>query len=241
MNRDDVLNWAFALIGDTRDRAQQQLLALLQDERVANNLAQAANLRDTVQQQLRERLAQLLPDERLQQLEKRFAAFERDDSTTLDIKTHLANLLDRALEQTPDGARDALIQHIVKQLLPDEARILSAMSDRQPRALVHLHAVPLVGMGGRSVLSNYSSVGKDVGLQRRDFTSVYIGRLRDFGLLKTGAEDEQLTTQYELLESENELRRLAAEIDKPTNQRAKFIRATLHLTTLGQELCSIAF
>jgi len=243
MNRNDVMNWALARLSDSREIAQQQLLAILHDERVAANLAQAIKLRDAVQQQLRERLEQLLPDERLQQLEKRFASLAEHtgDATDIDVKAHLAQLVDAALEQTPEMARDTLIQHTVKQLLPDEARILSAMSDHQPRALVHLHAVPLVGIGSRTVLSNYSSVGKDVGLQRRDFTPIYIGRLRNFGLIKTGSEDETLATQYELLESENTLRHLATEIDQPTNQRAKFIRATLHLTTLGQELCGLAF
>src|SRR4051794_14257034 len=48
-------------------------------------------------------------------------------SRTLDEK--MQSLLDRALDQSTDGSQSELYHRIIDQLVPDEARIISALSD----------------------------------------------------------------------------------------------------------------
>src|SRR5207302_6853868 len=52
----------------------------------------------------------------------------------------LADLLDRSTEQTPEEARRCAFVAILRQLVPDEARILAALSDGGGHPILHVSA-----------------------------------------------------------------------------------------------------
>jgi len=147
----------------------------------------------------------------------------------------LRELLERSTEQTREQARHSYFTAVLKSMLPDEARILSALSDSTGYALIHLMAGPRLGGALHPVLQNFSSVGRAAGVQLAELTPVYIRRLRDWDLVRTAPEDPNLKTKYEILESEGEIRRLQETIRKG-GRRDVMLRRTLVLSDLGRDL-----
>ncbi len=147
----------------------------------------------------------------------------------------LRELLDISADQTRDEAEQAYYIAVLKRLLPDEARILSALSDSSGYPLIHIMAGPRLGTGSHPVLRHLSNVGRLAGVQLVELTPVYIQRLRDLGLVETGPEDPALKVKYEILESDGEVRRLIESINKK-GQRDTILRRTLKLSELGRSL-----
>lgn len=145
----------------------------------------------------------------------------------------MAQLMEASLEQTEASAREALLLRIVNQLVPDEARILAALSDGHSSALMHLGAGPMVGPATQRWLENLSPVGKESGVQLVDQTSAYISHLRELGLLESGDEDKSLQLKYQLMEGDTKVRKTAEEIEK-SGLRPKFFRRTLMMSEAGK-------
>lgn len=147
----------------------------------------------------------------------------------------LRELLDISADQTRDEAELAYFVAVLKTLVPDEARILSALSDSPGYPMIHVMAGPRLGGGTHPVLQNLSNVGRLAGVQLVEQTPVYIRRLRDWGLVETGPEDPELKVKYQILESDGDIRRLLESI-RAKGQRDSILRRTLKLSELGRSL-----
>src|SRR4051812_38217985 len=103
-----------------------------------------------------ERAVPSLFKQRLDQLELPAPAEDREPRPGGGgISDEMERLLTRSLEQTPAGGRGELFARLVGQLLPDEARILSALSEGPGAAIVHVES-----RTGRRVLENASVLGR---------------------------------------------------------------------------------
>lgn len=147
----------------------------------------------------------------------------------------LRELLEISDEQTRDEAEQAYYIAVLKQLLPDEARILSALADSPGYPMVHVMAGSRLGGSPHPVLRNLSNVGRLAGVQLVELTPVYIQRLRDLGLVETVAEDAEFKTKYEILENDGDVRRLIEGIHKK-GKRDVLVRRVLKLSDLGRSL-----
>lgn len=145
----------------------------------------------------------------------------------------MAQLLEAALEQSQESAREALLLRTVRQLVPDEARILAALADGHSAALMHLGAGPMVGPATQRWLENLSPVGKEAGVQLIDQTPAYITHLRALGLLESGDEDKSLHIKYQLMEGDTKVRKTAEEIEK-CGLRPRFFRRSLRISAAGK-------
>jgi hypothetical protein len=114
-------------------------------------------------------------------------------STVLDA------LLQRALLQTSRDAEDALATAILLQLVPDEARMLTALarSGWTP-------AVDVTPRGGRAdgTLVGASLLGRQAGVALLEHTPAYLSRLRGHGLVRATDEREGHEQEYEILLAE---------------------------------------
>ncbi len=154
------------------------------------------------------------------------------------IEDRLQELLKRSLRNTPAESRQTLHELLVSELVPDEARILSALSDGSRYPLVHI-AEPGVGRYQKLVLENASSVGRAAGVALPDRVHLYVSHLRRLGLVESGPEDHSLKDQYEILLTEPKLRETIASIGKgPLGPR--IIRRTVRISDLGRELWEAA-
>jgi Abortive infection alpha len=148
-----------------------------------------------------------------------------------------AQLLDELLGASIDadsvGSRDELYRSLLLRLVPDEARILAALSDGTGYPLVHVQAR---ANGGRTVLSNASTVGRAAGVQLPDAVSTYVGHLRTLGLVEEGPSDDSLNVQYDILLGEPEVREAEVEARDAGRLGARVVRRTVRISPLGREL-----
>ncbi len=155
--------------------------------------------------------------------------------TRLTAAAALARLMEESLEQNPTIASEKLSLRTIKQLVPDEARILAALADGHGAALVHLGAGPLVGPASQRWLENLSPVGREAGVCLLEQTPSYLLHLRNLGLLESGDEDKSLHLKYQLIEADTLVRKTCGEIEK-AGLRPKFFRRTIRMSDAGKAL-----
>ena len=162
----------------------------------------------------------------------------RADVSAPTVEEKMSALLSRSMHDTPSESRRTLHEVLVAELVPDEARILSALSDGSSYPLVHI-AAPGVGSYQKLVLENASSVGRAAGVALPDRVHLYVSHLRRLGLVEAGPEDHSLKDEYDILLTEPNLRAMIAAIGKGP-RGARIIRRTVRMSDLGRELWQAA-
>lgn len=162
---------------------------------------------------------------------------EPEVAESLDAKMH--DLLDRAVGQNTAASRQELFHKVLDQLVPDEARIISALSDGSAAPLLHVYARTRAGLVGEVVLENMSLVGKTANLALPQLTPMYVSHLLSLGLVETGPEDSVLKDEYEILAADTSV--LAAVKKAGRGPIPAYVeRYTLRLSGLGLELWAAA-
>lgn len=152
---------------------------------------------------------------------------------TEPLRVAMAELLMRSLEQSKQRAREYLYLALLRQLVPDEARILSALADGSAYPVVHVDCRSGVS-GSRRVLSYASTVGRAAGVAVPPSVPRYLSRLLHFDLVEFGDADPTLAVQYDILMTDQCVR--DAEDLARADGRARFVRATVRISALGRDL-----
>jgi hypothetical protein len=151
------------------------------------------------------------------------------------LSEKMRGLLDRALDNSTSSSQVELFHHILDQLVADEARIISALSDGSASPLVTVHDWVRRAVPGRAVLENASLIGRTANVALPAMVPTYVSHLLSLGLVDIGPEDPDLKDEYEVLMAEtvvlNAIKNasrgpLAAKVDK----------YTLTLSSLGKSL-----
>jgi hypothetical protein len=160
-----------------------------------------------------------------------------DDPATLDAKMH--SLLDRAIGQNTASSRQELFHKILDQIVPDEARIISALSDGSTSPLLNVYARTRAGLGIEVVLENMSLIGKTANLALPQLTPMYVSHLLSLGLVESGPEDTGMKDEYEILAADTAvLGAIKTASRGPIPARIE--KYTLQLSGLGLELWAAA-
>jgi len=155
------------------------------------------------------------------------------------LRAKMDRLLDRALEQSTRSGRQELFNKIIDQLVPDEARIIGALSDGSVSPMLHVFARTISGIGGDPILENASLVGKMANVSLPQMTPVYVSHLLSLGLIETGPEDPQLKDDYQILGADSAVLR-ALKKGKRGPLEAKVEKFTIRLSVLGRDLWAAA-
>jgi hypothetical protein len=153
----------------------------------------------------------------------------------------LRNLLSVASEHSQSQSLEESCIAILNSLVPDEARILAALSDGSRYPMIHVHATSGLGVAATPMLEYVSSVGRNAGVMSPELTPAYVRHLASWGLVETAPADDALRMQFELLETENAVRAVVARIEK-NGERARIVRRMLLLSDLGKlmwNLCQV--
>ena len=143
----------------------------------------------------------------------------------------MSDLLERSLTQdTARGQRDAFVA-VLRQLVPDEARIIAALAEGPPAPLVHV----LPRAGGERILENASLIGRSAALTLPSQTPTYVTHLRQLGLVEEGPEDPDNKQGYEMLMADRAVRAALKE-GELSKLPARTLRRTLVLTAHGRAL-----
>lgn len=165
--------------------------------------------------------------------ERKALSSSPDAAEGLDTKMH--RLLDRAVEQSTAASRHELFHMIVDQLVPDEARIIGALSDGSASPLVNVYARTRAGLVGEVVLENMSLIAKTANLALPQLTPMYVSHLLSLGLLETGPEDSAMKDEYEILAADITVLQAIKKASRgPIPARVE--KYTLRLSGLGREL-----
>jgi hypothetical protein len=160
-------------------------------------------------------------------------AAQEPDPDALGSK--MRGLLDRALDNSTTSSQMELFHHILDQLVADEARIISALSDGSSSPLVSVHDWTRRRVQGRAVLENASLIGRTANVALPQMVPSYVSHLLSLGLVEVGPEDPDLKDDYEVLMAEaSVLAAIKAASRGPL--AAKVDKLTLTLSGLGQAL-----
>ncbi|QNJ90126.1 DUF4393 domain-containing protein [Mycolicibacterium fluoranthenivorans] len=150
----------------------------------------------------------------------------------------LRSLLDRSMYTSPDSSRDVLYLNLLQALVPDEARILAALSDGSAYPVIHI-AEPGVGNTPSFVLKNASTVGRQSGVSLPMHTPLYLTRMLALGLVRLGPEASSMYDEYEMLQTDHTVTTALGRARRGM-RAARVIRRTVSISDLGQELWEAA-
>jgi abortive infection alpha-like protein len=155
------------------------------------------------------------------------------------LHAKMNDLLSRAVAQSSASSRLEIFDKILDGLVPDEARIFSALSDGTVEPLINVYARTRGGLSGEVVLENVSLVGRTANLALPALTPIYVGHLLATGLVETGPESPDLSDGYEILAADTAVLRAIKHASRgPLPARVE--RRVLRLTDFGHELWTIA-
>lgn len=141
----------------------------------------------------------------------------------------MEDLLTRSLDQSAAAGRSELLGRIVRELVPDEARILMRLAERGGAALVHVET-----RAGRRLLENATLLGRTAALTLPQMTGHYVGNLLRLGLVEIAPERQALGEEYEILLADRAVREALKHGVGPVPARA--LRRTLQPSEVGREL-----
>ena len=156
-------------------------------------------------------------------------------SSPASVQAKMSSLLDSALAQSSATSRQMLFHKILDQIVPDEARILGALSDGSASPLLHVYGRTRAGLVGEVVLENFSLIGKTANLGLPQLTPTYVSHLLALGLLETGPEDSSMKAEYEILAADITVLKAIKQAARGPIP-ARIDRFTLRLSGLGIEL-----
>lgn len=181
--------------------------------------------------ELRQRLDRLEPATRVSVVA---VAMRGEARSQHALGTRMQELLGASLEQSREEAEQAFLHWVMGNLVPDQARILAALSDGSTYPLIHVYGGTLLGPA-EPVLECVCIVGKNAGVLWPETTHVYVQQLRAFGLVETGPEDPSRRMQYEMLETEQSVRDALARLQKG-GLRPQLLRRVLQMSEIGKKL-----
>jgi hypothetical protein len=155
------------------------------------------------------------------------------------LHAKMNDLLSRAIAQSSTSSRLEIFNKILDGLVPDEARIVSALSDGAVEPLINVYARTRGGLSGEVVLENVSLVGRTANLALPALTPIYVGHLLAMGVVETGPECVDLSEGYEILAADTTVLQAIKESSRgPLPARVE--RRILRLSDFGRELWTIA-
>lgn len=151
-----------------------------------------------------------------------------------------ANLLASSMnKEVAKGAHPAFVE-IIKQLTPDEAKLLKIFSKSRPLPLIDVAIQTTGEKGVRTVVSSYSNLGQEAGCEFPEMTPSYINNLCRLGLGEVPDFGHYTSSGvYDHLESSAYITRLKAQIEATPNQKAKITRKMILVTALGKQFVKV--
>jgi hypothetical protein len=151
------------------------------------------------------------------------------------LPERMAVLLERAAEQTHEQATEALFRRIIVELVPDEARILGALSDGTTYPMLHVGIGTRVGPVTRRIIENVSNIGKPAGVKLLEQVPAYITHLRTLALLESAPEDKDFEIRYQILESDLSIKQAIERAQPGAISSVRYLRRTLRLSEFGRQ------
>ncbi len=142
-----------------------------------------------------------------------------------------SELLRRSRDVWDDDSRHPAFANILKELAPDEARILVVLLRDGPQP-----SADVVGPRGREIARGLTMVGSRASVKYPEAVPQYLNNLTRLGLVWQSAEPLQDLLRYQVVEAQPDV--LEA---KHTVRKAKVLRKSIHLTPFGADFVRVCF
>lgn len=155
-----------------------------------------------------------------------------------------ANLLAASMDKnTEAGAHPAFVE-IIKQLTPDEAKILALFLVAMPFPLLNVRQNfkprPDGQTGGLDVMVNYSQLGEIANCEFIHLTPTYIDNICRLGLAEVPPMFQYTSPGiYEALEASGRILQIKSEIESNPEVTLEIERRGLRITELGKQFAAI--
>lgn len=159
------------------------------------------------------------------------------------LREMYANLLAASMDtRTAQGAHPAFVE-IIKQLTPDEARLLTLFVVHRPFPLISVRRVYKVRTatetGGYDLLTNFSLLGWEAGCDYPEETPTYLDNLCRLGLAEIPSMYRYTTPYaYDALENHPKVQELKDAFESDDKFRLDVSRKGLRITHLGRLFCN---
>jgi hypothetical protein len=129
--------------------------------------------------------------------------------------------------------------YILRQMAPDEARIVRFLAEEGEQPMIDAVEVNLMTRDAREVAHNVSMIGREAGCIRPHLSSVYLDNLRRLGVIQVRNFQVGGDTAYDLLQAQPGVVDLPAPTQRMTRQRV--IRRSVSLSEFGRQLYGMCF
>lgn len=162
------------------------------------------------------------------------APLEAAENESVTPREVLQDLMTRSLSDSPAQSRTAVHLSLLQAIVPDEARILAAVSDGSTYPVIHV-GEPGVGVAGTLVLKNASTVGRAAGVAVPQRTPLYVTHMLRLGLVVLGPADTTMRDDYEMLLTDGAVHSAITSVSRRL-RTARIVRRTLGISELGREV-----
>ncbi|QWZ84834.1 DUF4393 domain-containing protein [Aeromonas sp. FDAARGOS 1404] len=158
------------------------------------------------------------------------------------LREMYANLLAASMDtRTAKGAHPAFVE-IIKQLTPDEARLLKLMSVSRPLPLINVRrefkSPTATERGSSELMANFSLLGWEAGCEHPEQTPTYLNNLCRLGLSEIPVMYEYTAPNvYDEVESHPIVQAIKAAFESNAKYRIDILRGGLRITALGRLFC----
>ena len=225
---------ATALLGLAQDAVHAAMTTPLLGPTLAFTQAEMARVESIIWRQIRHRMdsaARPRPGALVVSVD---GAPQQPDDERLEAEPAaiLGQLLASSVEQGSTRARFGIFCAVLRELQPDEARILAALSDGTEYAVVHVAARARgLGATGPLLLENACTVGQAAGVALPECVAWYVSHLQRLGLVRIGPESARLEDTYQILLTDAVVREA-----QESSPGGKVIRRSLRISPLGDAL-----
>lgn len=154
-----------------------------------------------------------------------------------------ANLLATSMDKTTATTAHPAFTEIIKQLTPDEAKIIKCFTSKEPMPLIDIQKFSKSDKAtGGFVFKyiNHSNLGRIAGCEHIDLVPAYIDNLVRLGLAEIPSgqcyESDEI---YKSLENSQLAITVKAEIESNPAQECQFDRKFLAVTSLGRQFAKV--
>jgi hypothetical protein len=130
---------------------------------------------------------------------------------------------------------------IIKQLAPDEARLMKYFSTGKPLPVITVRAELEEGGGGVDVIVNFSMFGEAAGCEHPHMTPSYLDNLTRLGLIEVPDKFYTAPNAYDELENHPSIVEAKRQLDSLEGRRANVERNLVSITQLGQQFIKACY
>jgi hypothetical protein len=206
----------------------------------ANGESPAQIIRD-VESELRDYARRLLgvedPDaEDTEPVDAEVVEDDADRPTPESLREQGRDLLRRSADVYDDDEAHPAFAGILKEIAPDEARILRLLCREGPQPSVDVRTAGALARASRSemVAPGINMMGSAAGTKHPDRIKSYLDNLARLGLIWFSREPLDDPLEYQVLEAQ-------PEVSEAMNKagRCKTVRRSIHLTDFGDDFCAL--